>query len=66
MIKEGYICLTDLELKNLKKGNVFVILTEKQAKDHKRFYENGYNSHQNILKIRIELTASPQKTDVKK
>jgi len=53
--KEGFICISDRELKNFAKEDVFVIITEKQAKSHKKFYEKNYNIHHNILKIKINL-----------
>lgn len=59
MIKKGYICLNDRELKSLKRECVFVLLTEKQAKDYKRFYEKNYNVHHNILKVKMELSHLP-------
>jgi len=55
IIKKGYICLTDWELKRIDKENVFVILSEKHARSHKRFYEKNYNTHQNLLSIEVKL-----------
>ena len=55
MINKGYICLNDKELKNIKKENLFVILTEKQAKNNKKFYERRYGVHHNILNVKVNI-----------
>ena len=54
MIKKGYICINDRDLKGISKETLFVILTEKQAKDHKKFME-GYGSHHNIIEVKLEI-----------